>query len=176
MNYRLLSRYEAAIFYFSQALIIDPYFAMAFFSRANCYQFCGDSFQAAVDYTSVLDVSLSLPSSSFLLFTPPLFSSLFLLLLSPFFFLSPIPFLMHVSLLSPFPFSSHSNPSFLHNSHFPKLPLPFPLPPSFALPFSTFPHPPIRIGVCSYFPKYKNENGNKILINNGWGNNIIIIQ
>jgi tetratricopeptide (TPR) repeat protein len=57
-NYQLLGRYETAIFFYSQALYLDPHFAMAYYSRANTYFNAGDYFQASIDFTSVLDVSL----------------------------------------------------------------------------------------------------------------------
>lgn len=52
----MLSRFECAIFYFSLAISLDPYFAIAYFCRACCYQSSGDSFQASLDFTSTLDV------------------------------------------------------------------------------------------------------------------------
>ena len=55
-NYRTLSRFESSIFYYSLALQLDPYLAIAYFSRGNCYFSAGDSFQAALDFTTVLDV------------------------------------------------------------------------------------------------------------------------
>ena len=56
-NYMDLSRYECAIYFYSQALHLDPYLAIAYFCRANCYRSAGDPFQGALDYTSALDVS-----------------------------------------------------------------------------------------------------------------------
>lgn len=52
----MLSRYESAIFYYSQATQLDPYLAIAYFLRGNCYSNAGDSFQAALDFTVTLDV------------------------------------------------------------------------------------------------------------------------
>jgi tetratricopeptide (TPR) repeat protein len=59
MTYKQMNQYESAVFYFTQAISQDPFFALALFLRGVCYWIgMKDPLQAIIDYSAADNVTL----------------------------------------------------------------------------------------------------------------------